>query len=241
MVYRWPVPTERMTAVLGAMSEVGEDRASVIDRVCGAAELLVRVTGAGLSLIVDGELRATVGASGPGISSVQELELELGEGPGVDAWAALEPVLEPDLAAPSVVRWPAFASAAAGAGLLAVFAFPLRLGAIRIGVLELYRDHRGGLSVDEHGYALVLADVATWVVLGLQSDAPVSGMHELLASEPDHWAEVHQATGMAAVQLGVPLEEAFVRLRAHAFASGRPLRDVASDVVTRRLRLEPSS
>ena len=94
--------------------------------------------------MVDGELRGTAGRSGPGILVVQDLELELGEGPGVDAWALVEPVLEPDLAAPSVVRWPAFAPAAdSKAGVLAVFAFPLRLGAIRIGVMELYRDRRG--------------------------------------------------------------------------------------------------
>jgi hypothetical protein len=41
------------------------------------------------------------------------------------------------------------------------------------------------------------------------------------------------------VQLGVDLEEAFVRLRAHAFASGAALGDAARDVVNRRLRLEP--
>ena len=61
MVYRLAVPTERMTAVLRAMSEADGSDASVIDRVCGAAERLVLVTGAGLSLMVDGELRGTAG------------------------------------------------------------------------------------------------------------------------------------------------------------------------------------
>jgi AmiR/NasT family two-component response regulator len=52
-------------------------------------------------------------------------------------------------------------------------------------------------------------------------------------------AEVHQATGMISVQLGVGLEEAFVRLRAHAFASNAGLGDVAAEVVDRRLRFGP--
>jgi hypothetical protein len=41
---------------------------------------------------------------------------------------------------------------------------------------------------------------------------------------------------MVREQLGVPIEEAFVRLRARAFASGRPVADVARDVVGRRMR-----
>jgi hypothetical protein len=51
------------------------------------------------------------------------------------------------------------------AGVLAVFAFPLHIGAIRIGVLVLYRDRAGALSADELASGLVLADVATQVIL----------------------------------------------------------------------------
>jgi hypothetical protein len=43
---------------------------------------------------------------------------------------------------------------------------------------------------------------------------------------------------MTAVHLGLSVDEAILRLRAHAFAAGRSLRDVAADVVARRLRLE---
>jgi len=38
---------------------------------------------------------------------------------------------------------------------------------------------------------------------------------------------------MISVQLDVSLQEAFVRLRAHAFANGAALGDVAGDVVRR--------
>lgn len=215
--------------------------ASVIDRVCGTAVSLLSLKGAGLSLMVDGELRGTAGVSEPGIADVQELQLGLGQGPCVDAWAGAQPVLEPDLADPQDLRWPAFAHAGVEAGVRAVFAFPLHLGAIRIGVLVLYRDRPGTLSSDELAYALVLADVATQVVLGLQAGAPVDTLHQLLAQEPPHWAEIHQATGMVSLQLSVPLDEAFVRLRAHAFATERPLRAVAGEIVARRLRLEDAS
>jgi hypothetical protein len=229
--------------VLQAIADAGEDgdARSLIDRVCAAAVALLSLRGSGLSLMVAGELRGTAGVSEPGIAVVQELQLTLGEGPCVDAWAFREPVLEPDLGNPAVVRWPAFAQAGVEAGVEAVFAFPLHMGAIRIGVLALYRDHPGSLTAEELALGLVLADVATQVILGLQAGAPAHALHELLAKEPAHWAEIHQATGMVSRQLGVSLDEAFVRLRAHAFAQGDSLRLVAGEVVARRLRLEAAA
>jgi GAF domain/ANTAR domain len=229
---------DRLSGVLAAMAGVDGDAPSVIDRVCVAATRVLSLSGAGLSLMVDGELRGTAGATGPGIGVIQELQLSLGQGPCVDACASGDPVTESDLADPALLRWPAFAQAAAEAGVRAVFAFPLRVGAIRIGVLALYRDRAGGLSADEFGDGLVLAEVAVHVVLGLQAGAGPDTLHALLATQPTHWAEVHQATGMISAQLGVSLDEAFVRLRAASFAENRQLREVAGDVVARRLRLE---
>ncbi|MBV9536768.1 MAG: GAF and ANTAR domain-containing protein [Solirubrobacterales bacterium] len=211
---------------------------SLVDRVCLAAVELLSLQGAGVSLIVEGQLRGTAGVSEAGITAIQELQFTLGEGPCVEAWASAQPVLEPDLDDRGATRWPAFARAALEAGVRAMFAFPLRIGAIRIGVLVLYRDRPGALDGEDLAFGLLLADVATQVILGLQAGAPAERLHDLLAREPAHWAEIHQATGMVALQLGVPLDEAFVRLRAYAFASDRPLREVAREVVARRLRLE---
>jgi GAF domain len=230
--------SDPLGVVLDAMARAGDaGPSSPIERVCTAAVTLLSLSGAGASLVGDGQLRGAAGVSGPGIALIHELELTLGEGPCLEAWASLGPVLEPDLNNPIEVRWPVFAKAATGAGVLAVFALPLRLGAIAIGALALYRDRSGPLSEQELALALVLAGVATQVILGLQAGAAPEQLHRLLSDEPAHWAEVHQATGMVSVQLGVPLDEAYVRLRSHAFAEGRPMRAVAGDVIARRLRL----
>lgn len=220
------------------MASIDGDAATVIDRVCVAATELMSLRGAGISLMVDGQLRASTGVSDPGVSMVQELQLELGEGPCVDAWSGDLAVLEPDLADPAAVRWPAFARAAVRAGVAAVFAFPMRLGSIPIGVLVLYRDRAEPLDDEEVALGLVVAELAGQIVLAVQAGAAADTVHELLAGEPAHWAEVHQATGMVSVQLEVSMDEAFVRLRAYSFADGRSLRDVARDVLTRRLSLE---
>jgi hypothetical protein len=233
---------DHVHAVFGAIAEAGsrDEATSVVDWVCSAAAELLSLKGAGVSLIVDGELRGASGVSDPGIALLQELHLSLGEGPCVDAWETGAPVIEGELSALGDVRWPMFAPAAVMEGVSAVFAFPLALGRIRVGVLVLYRERAGGLSADELAYGLVLADVATNLILSLQAGAPSDELHGMLAGEPPHWAEIHQATGMASVQLGVSLEEAFVRLRAHAFAQNLSLRDVARQVVNRRLRLDPA-
>ena len=147
-------------------------------------------------------------------------------------------MLIPDLE-PVAARWPGFVSAAIAAGARAMFALPLQAGAIRVGVLTLYRAKPGALAPEALADGLVLADVALQLIL--DAAAGVSGLPENqpLAALSDRRAEVYQAIGMVSVQLGVSLEDAFVRLRAHAFADGRALADVADDVVTRVLRFSP--
>jgi hypothetical protein len=230
---------ERVGVVLLAVAEASADGAgSVVDWVCRAAVELLSLRGAGVSLMVEGELRGATGVSDPGIAVMQELELTLGEGPCLDAWASRAPVLEDDLRARGHLRWPMFAPAAVQQGVQSVIAFGLVLGAIRVGVLLLYRDRPGVFSADDVAYGLVLADVATNLVLGLQAGAPAGELPGALAGEPHHWAEIHQATGMVSVQLGVSLDEAFVRLRAHAFAGDLSLRELAGQIVERRVRLD---
>ena len=53
----------------------------------------------------------------------------------------------------------------------------------------------------------------------------------------DGRAELHQAAGMLTAQLELPIPEALARLNAHAVATGRPVLDVARDVIARQLQL----
>jgi hypothetical protein len=169
---------------------------------------------------------------------VEDLQFTLGEGACVDAVQAGTPVLVGDLDKPGdvvVERWPAFMEGARQAGVRAVFAFPLRVGAITIGVLDLYRDRPGDLTTGQLPAALMAADAAALALLCLGT-----GGHSAFADDVDGRAsyqmQVHQATGMVKIQLGVTIEEAFLMLRARAFAAGRPVAEIASDVVARRLR-----
>ena len=162
--------------------------------------------------------------------------MTLGEGPGVDAFPS-GPSLAADLpAADCRTRWPVYAPAAIEAGVRAVFAFPLRLGGVGVGVMCLYRREPGPLAREQLADALVLTDTVLTLLLdeGLSPTPSAEGRWSGHNS-PRH-PEVHQATGMVTVQLGVSPAVALVRLRAYAFSHERRLSDVAKDVVSRRLR-----
>ncbi|MEX2279324.1 MAG: ANTAR domain-containing protein [Acidimicrobiia bacterium] len=169
--------------------------------------------------------------------ALDELQFSLGEGPSHDAFAGQETVLEPDLENARHDRWPIFTASALELGTRGVFALPLSVGATCIGVLTLYRDVAGDLSTDQRADGLMVADALARSILGTQSRNET----HLLATELDdvtgHRAEVHQASGMVAVQLGVAVTDAEARLRAHAYAANRSVVDVARDIVDRRLRL----
>jgi hypothetical protein len=137
-------------------------------------------------------------------------------------------------------RWPAFAVAGGLAGAPAVFALPLAMGAIRVGVLGLYRKTPGSLSPDALADVLVCADAALLLLLNTRAGLDGYGENGSLADgwSNDH-AQVYQATGMVSAQRGVGLEEALAVLRAYAFARDLPLDQVAAAVVARRLRLDP--
>ena len=103
---------------------------------------------------------------------IEDLQFTLGEGPGIDAFRDDQPVLEPDLADPTYPRWVAFAPPAVQAGARAVFGFPVQVGVVHMGSLNLYRDRPGALTDDQHADSLVMADVAARAVVAMQADAP---------------------------------------------------------------------
>jgi len=205
---------------------------------CRAAAGLLGVDGASVTAVGGPAVREPLSATDELSARLEELLLTTGEGPGAEDFAFGAPMLISDLA-PLTERWPGFAPAAVSAGARALFAFPLQAGAIRSGVLSLYRARPGPLTAGQLTDALILADIALQLLL--DSYAGISGSADYLPLDglSDSRAEVYQATGMVSVQLSVSLEEAFVRLRAHAYAAGTPLDAIADDVVRRTLRFDP--
>jgi hypothetical protein len=236
------VINDRVVRVWAQIGQQSRGAPVSVAHVCAAAVAAVEADGAGVTVMVSPTVRETVHATDRVAGELEEWQLSFGEGPCVDAFAGGGPVLVIDLDSPEYsARWPAFTPAAVDSGARAVVALPLQVGAIRLGVLDLYRTRPGPLGPHELADALAFADTAGMLLLDEAAGTPPDTA-ELAWQRDDptaHQAQVHQATGMIVVQVGISAEAAFARLRAYAYAHERPLAEVARDVVERRLRLEP--
>jgi hypothetical protein len=221
-------------------------RVGVVD-VCTAAVAALPVGGAGISAMSRTTASHPLCSTDTISEQLEELQLTLGEGPCVDAFVHGSAVLTPDLLTGRLQdRWSVFADAALEAGARAVFALPLQIGAISPGVLDLYADVPTVLDAEQLADALAFADLATLLLLDArieETGAPADGALPARGFEDlgGYRAEIDQATGILTVQLGVGIDEAFVRLRAYAYTQGRRLADVAADVVAHRLRFSPGN
>ena len=231
------MPGERRLRILALLSSAGPDVST--RHVCAVCAEAIGTTGAGIMLMAGASSRGSICTTDAVSALIEQLQFDFGEGPCIDAYRLDEPVSEPDLAHPAVARWSAFTGPVLAAGARAVFGFPLRVGSVRLGALNLYDVGPGSLTDDQHADALVMAEVAAQAVLMLQAGAPPGVLADEVAAGADFRYVVHQAAGMVSIQLGISVGEALVRLRAHAFGNDRHLTDVATDVVSRTLRFQP--
>jgi hypothetical protein len=226
--------------LLEVLNGLSDDRAAGQGsgaRLVGACVSVLSVTGAGIMIMVDGGHRGTLGSSNATMGVVEELQFTLGEGPCLDSYRLGEPVFEPALADPNTPRWPTFTPPAVAAGVQAIFGFPLQIGAIKLGALDIYLDRPGDLTEAQLEDALVMADVVTHEIIELQAGAPPEALASELDIAENIRAVVHQASGMLAVQLDITMADALIRLRAYTYAEKRRVNDVARDVVERRLSI----
>lgn len=228
---------ERLLRILARLS-LGDTTDLETIRLCEVSAEITGTTGAGVMLMSDDMALGSVCTTDDVSTRIEDLQYTMGEGPCVDAYRESRPVLEPDLAHPAISRWPAFTGPALDAGARAVFGFPLRIGAVRLGALNLYRHRPEPLTDDQHADALAMAEVTARAVLALQADARPGRLAAAFDEGADFRYVVHQASGMVAAQLNISVGQALIRLRAHAFGNDRDLTGVAGDVVARRLRFD---
>lgn len=221
---------------LRALLAVHADTAGLLRGVCDLCAPSLAVSGARIRVL--GKVSAAGGgallyASDELGARLDDLATTAGSGPHIDAFELGRPVFVPDLNEAGT-RWPGFTADAVIAGAIAVFSFPLQFGGVRLGVLELHRRTVGPLTSDQLTDVFVLVDIATEAIFDDTYGVPPLTLPGLVDIQP----EVHQATGMLAVDLSVSLAEALSRIRGHAFAHHLTLVQVAREILDRRLRLD---
>jgi hypothetical protein len=203
------------------------------------------VDGGAVALLSSAGVRAIVHATDETAAKLETTQIDLAEGPCVDAGTGPSPVLISDLrdAREGVVeRWPFFLPQVESLGIRSVFAFPVRIGSVILGTLALYRARAGGLAdrelstalraVEETGAAIV--DLGGPTEGGQLGHPDAGGLDAGVLGRSA--ASVHQATGMVMVQSGCTIDEAMAQLRASAFAEGVSLISLSADVVSGRRR-----
>jgi hypothetical protein len=223
----------RFLAAVGRL-EAGRDKPA---HLCEACVEILPVTRAAISVHVQGAGLEVLCASDHIAEQVEWTQITLGEGPGAEAVATGGPVLVADLSDPRG-RWPNFAAEAVKSGVAAMYSFPLEVGAIKAGVLDLYRDDPEPMDNNDFGDAVAVAELVTAILLTVGRTGRITEALGPWWDQPLSTREVHQATGMVVAQLGVSAHEAFVRMQAFAYSNSRTLSEVAQAVVHRQLRFD---
>ena len=224
---------DRFAAAADALSKMDSDSSSLTTPILD----VLPVTGASISTLGDFLGSETVAASDTLAVRIDEMQFDLGEGPCWDALRSGSPVLAPDLG--RVKRWPAFSEAISSQRVGSLFAFPLIIGPLRIGALDLYAVQPMELGSENAKRSEVFASIVSRHVLrralggseGIEPDDLVPNSRRI----------IHQATGFVIAQLGVSAEDAHLLIQGQAFSQGRSMREVAQDVIERRLTWELSA
>ena len=225
-------------AVLDQLTPTGSGPGGLsLDTVCEGCGTLFGLDGSSVQVLDTAGDVAGLRTWGDLAAAVESQQFVLGEGPGVLAATGDRPELVPDLSTES--RYGSFPAQTLALGLGSVFAFPLTIGVIRVGVLSMFRHHPGDLDDGDYGDALLAADIVTMLLLADQAEAGAGGISWAMDDLLQHQAVVHQATGMVAAQQGCPLDHALLCLRAHAFAHGLGIDGAAELVVRRRIDFRP--
>ena len=209
---------------LGSESQEPRDFADAIVRVLPISGASVATVGGPLG-------SETVSASDELAAHLDELQFDFDEGPCWDAVATGAPVSEPELAQVGS-RWPNFGPAAAESGVASIYAFPLKVGAVSVGAIDLYSRTPLDLTAADRRRALGMSDVIARRVLinALHGAAPEEdiGMHSRRI--------IHQATGMVLAQLDVSADDAIVIIQSHAYGGGRSMKDLARGIIDGEVR-----
>lgn len=205
------------------------------ESLCAPFVVNLAVSAASISVIGLQGRQSTVCSSDALAARVDSLQFELGEGPRWEAMRSRSPVLVADLSAADPSRWPVFHAEAAGLGIRSIFSFPMVMGAALVGVVDLCCLSLRPADDDFVSLGALMAGRAASPAVQRALSSAEDHRSRESAMAPALRREVHQATGMIVSQLHISATEAFSRLQGHAFLTGRPIEEIAHDVVERTL------
>ncbi len=214
----------------------GEDAPELVpSRLARAFAQAVGVDGAALSIHEGAGLRTPIGASDRTTAHAEQLQFTAGDGPCLrahDTGRAIVFDLE-DIAR----NWPDLHDALLGqTPYRAVFSLPLAPPLGPTVIVDLYARDPGTLTAVARDDVEAAVLCLTEELVRSSGSAPVDeGARWWDSPDARRRSRVWQATGVATVALELDVVDTLTVLRAHAFATGRVVDDVADDIVEGRL------
>ena len=215
------------------MADTLVDDYDVIDLLTGLTDRCVSLLGvsaAGVMLASPAGSLGLAASSNEAMRLLELFELQAQEGACLDAFRTGEPVRHEDLEAGSG-RWPSFSAAALNAGFRSAYALPLRLREVTLGALNLLSVTRSPMDEADFIVARAFADLAALSIAQHRASAEAQRLNEQLSGALTSRVVIEQAKGVIAERAGVPLAEAFARMRAYARNRNLRLTDVAQAAV----------
>lgn len=225
--------------VLTEFSQIMVEQGSVGDillRLGDYCTELMPVDGVGILLRNDGGALEVATANTPQGRAIEELEVELLEGPCTESMRSGIQVIEPDLAL-AEERYPRFVPRALDAGVRSVHALPMTVRTQPIGSMDLVASETRALSPGHLESAQMLADVAISYIIATRRLERSSALAGQLQHALDSRVVLEQAKGVLAERHGISVSQAFDALRKHARATQTKLHTVALEVVEGRAQL----
>lgn len=187
------------------------------------------ISGAAISTLGGPFGTETVCASDTRAARIDELQFDLGEGPCWDALRMRRPVLTNDVKGSAHPAWPVFVEALGDVKVGALYAFPLAIGSLDIGAVDLYSGKPGSLTEPQILDAVALSTIAAVQVLR-RALASQTVKPDVEGDDGYSRRVVHQATGMVLAQLRLSAVDALLVIHGYAFSHGLTVREVAADM-----------
>jgi GAF domain-containing protein len=200
-----------------------------LDRVVASADALFGVDGTALMLVDRDQHLRNLAASDRRAGLLEELQVEHGEGPCVDAFDDKQPVAADDLGRED--RWPAFSAGAARRRLLAVLASPIPYSEQAVGVVAVFAGEPHPWAEGEREAIVAFTELVALLILNAMEARERGRLAAELQVALDSRVVIEQAKGVLVGRHGLTTRQAFERLRRQARDQRRPLSEVARAVV----------
>jgi GAF domain-containing protein len=187
------------------------------------------VDGAGLMLTDADQHLRSVAASDDRFAHLEDLQVQHGEGPCVDAYDHKELVGAEDLE--SDRRWPRFSEAAVARQVRAVLASPLPYNRDAVGVVAVLSEQRRPWSPEGELALLAFTDLAALLIAATMAGEQQSELATQLRGALDSRQVIEQAKGVLMGRQGIPARTAYEQLRSRARAERRKLSVVCAEIV----------